>query len=73
MKTAHALKAAGVFQHEAPAIELCSDFSTTCVEVTRHHYEHILELTTDKVQFRVFSRNSLPRLQKNQWQTPLRP
>lgn len=52
IKAALALRAPGVFQHERPATELFSNFCATCLEVTRHYFEHILEVPAGKVQFR---------------------
>ena len=56
IKAALALQAAGVFQHDAPASELFADFSATSKAVTRHYFEHILDVPADKVQFRSAAR-----------------
>ena len=56
VKAALALHAPGVFQQETPAAELFADFSATCLKVTRHYFEHILEVPADKVQFRSATR-----------------
>ncbi|MGV3660225.1 MAG: M48 family metalloprotease [Prosthecobacter sp.] len=56
VKAALAWRAPGVFQHDAPATELFSNFSATSQEVTRHYFEHILEVPAGKVQFRSATR-----------------
>ncbi len=56
VKSALALKADGVFQHEAPAADLFADFPATSQAVTRHFFQHILDVPADKVQFRSAAR-----------------
>ncbi|MES2508234.1 MAG: M48 family metalloprotease [Verrucomicrobiota bacterium] len=52
VKEALALKAEGVFHLETPASSLFSNFAATSQAVTRHYFQHELDVATDKVQFR---------------------
>ncbi|WP_395741091.1 M48 family metallopeptidase [Prosthecobacter sp.] len=52
VKAALAWRAPGIFHHEAPAAELFTDFSATSRAVTRHFFEHILEISLEKVSLR---------------------
>ncbi|WP_395746770.1 M48 family metallopeptidase [Prosthecobacter sp.] len=56
VKAALAWQAPGVFQQETPAAELFADFTASCQNVTRHFFEHILEVPAGKVQFRSTTR-----------------
>lgn len=56
IKAALSWNAPGVFQHETPATELFADFTATSQELTRHYFEHVLDVPAGKVQFRSTSR-----------------
>jgi Zn-dependent protease with chaperone function len=56
VKAALALKAEGVFHLEAPASQLFSDFTSLSRAVTRHFFQHQLDISLDNVQFRSAAR-----------------
>lgn len=62
-RAALAIQAPGVFHLEESASELFSDFTATCLAVTRHHYDHDLELKLDKVTFKSVEEASADRSQ----------
>lgn len=52
VKAALAIGAEGVFRLEEPAAGLFKDFNTTSRDLTRHYFQHELQVSLDKVRFR---------------------